>query len=177
MNIEMVHPDSLVPYKQNPRKVGEEAISALADSIKNYGFRQPIVVDAKNIVVAGHTRLLAAIKLNLKSVPVTRADDLSPEKIRQYRLVDNRLAELTGWDMHKLADEIREIDNSVDIPGFDARELEELRKLDTLHITRDVNGYDIKHASQKESNRFKAREKHEEDIVCPGCGHVFVIQV
>ena len=103
MTVEHLPPTSLTPCPENPRKITESAVGLVAESIHKYGFLQPIVADAENVVVVGHTRLRAAQKLGLDLVPVVRASDLTPQQIREYRLVDNRLSEATEWDEHALA--------------------------------------------------------------------------
>lgn len=87
----------LVPYDKNPRRNDEAAVK-VAESIKQFGFKIPLVVDRNNVVVCGHTRLKAAKKLKLKTVPCIRADDLSEDQIKAFRLVDNRTAEIAEWD-------------------------------------------------------------------------------
>jgi ParB-like chromosome segregation protein Spo0J len=93
--------DALTPYPQNARVLSSKAVAKVAASIKAFGWRQPIVVDAAGVIIAGHTRLLAAQSLGLKAVPVLVADDLTPAQVRAYRLADNRTAreaarQLTG---------------------------------------------------------------------------------
>lgn len=102
----------LKPYKNNPR-LNDGAVDAVAASIKEFGFKVPIVVDSDGVIVAGHTRLKAAKKLGLDSVPVIVADDLTPEQVKAFRLADNRVAELAQWDIGKLnieLDDIADID-------------------------------------------------------------------
>ena len=123
MNIHEIAVNELTPYENNPRN-NEKAVDAVAASIKEFGFKQPIVIDANNVVVCGHTRLLAAKKLGIKTVPCVIADDLTDEQIRAYRLADNKVAELAGWNDELLAFEmscIQEIDMSAF--GFDAEQL------------------------------------------------------
>lgn len=96
---------SVRPYEGNPRQ-NDGAVEAVAESIKEFGWRQPIVVDAGGTVVAGHTRLRAAQRLGMDEVPVVVASDLTPEQVRAYRLADNRLSELAEWDMDLLAQEL-----------------------------------------------------------------------
>ena len=102
----------LAPYANNPR-VNDGAVDAVAASIKEFGFKVPIIVDADGVIVAGHTRLKAARKLGLNQVPVIVASDLSPEQVKAFRLADNRVAELAQWDIGKLnieLDDIADID-------------------------------------------------------------------
>ena len=82
-------------YSNNPRKISEEAIQRVAASIREFGFKQPIVIDSNSVIIAGHTRLKAAELLGLETVPVIRADDLTPEQVKAYRLADNKVAEAT----------------------------------------------------------------------------------
>lgn len=117
--IEKVKTADLIPYKNNPRD-NDGAVKYVAKSIKAFGFKQPIVVDKDNIVVAGHTRLKASIQLGLEEVPVIRADDLTPEEIQAYRVADNRTGELAKWDYEKLREELGEIkDIDMRALGFD----------------------------------------------------------
>ena len=108
--------DELTPYERNPRK-NEAAIDAVAASIKNFGFKVPIVIDQDGVIVAGHTRLAAAKKLGLEEVPCIIADDLSEEQIKAFRLADNKTAELAEWDPDLLEIELKDIE-SIDMAEF-----------------------------------------------------------
>lgn len=104
--------DEIIPYANNPRR-NDKAVDAVAESIKQFGFKQPIVIDGGGVVVCGHTRLKAAKKLGIKTVPCIVADDLTPEQIKAYRLADNKTAELAEWDMELLPlelDDLQEFD-------------------------------------------------------------------
>ncbi|MCM1556767.1 MAG: ParB N-terminal domain-containing protein [Anaeroplasma bactoclasticum] len=98
----------LKPYEKNPRK-NDEAVDAVAASIRNFGFKVPIVIDENNIIVAGHTRYKAATKLKLKKVPCIVADDLTPEQVKAFRLADNKVGEIAEWDFELLDTELEEI--------------------------------------------------------------------
>lgn len=100
--------EDLIPYINNPRNNDGE-VDKVASSIKNFGFKVPIVVDGDNEIIAGHTRLKAAKKLGMDEVPCIVADDLSDEQIRAYRLVDNRAGEFSEWDMEILQEELKEL--------------------------------------------------------------------
>ena len=102
--------EDLIPYVNNPRQ-NDQAVDAVASSIKNFGFKVPIVVDGSNEIVNGHTRLKAAKKLGLKEVPVIVADDLTPEQIKAFRLADNKVGEIAEWDEELLAIELEELSN------------------------------------------------------------------
>jgi ParB-like chromosome segregation protein Spo0J len=110
--------DSIRPYPGNPR-LNDDAVDAVAESIRRFGFRQPIVVDAEGVVVAGHTRLKAARKLGLETVPVHVAADLSAEQVRAYRLADNASAEKAEWDFELLPIELE----AMAAGGFDPESL------------------------------------------------------
>lgn len=102
--------EDLIPYINNPRN-NDNAVDKVASSIKNFGFKVPIVVDADNEIIAGHTRLKAAKKLGMDEVPCIVADDLSDEQIKAFRLADNRVAEFAEWDFNQLGAELAELDD------------------------------------------------------------------
>lgn len=106
MRTEMLAVDSIRPYEGNPRK-NDQAVEAVAESIRRFGFRQPIVVDADRVIVVGETRWKAAQMLGLTKVPVHVAADLAPELARQYRIADNKVGELADWDYEKLLEELQ----------------------------------------------------------------------
>lgn len=108
--------DSLIPYANNPR-LNDNAVDAVAASIKEFGFKVPIVVDGENVIINGHTRLKAAHKLGLKQVPVIVADDLTPEQVKAFRLADNKTSEFAEWDMDKLQIELEGI-GEIDMGEF-----------------------------------------------------------
>ena len=96
---------SIRPYERNPRR-NDQAVEFVANSIREFGWKQPIVVDKDGVIVAGHTRFKAAKKLGLRTVPVVVADDLSEEQIKAYRLADNKTGEAAEWDLPALAVEL-----------------------------------------------------------------------
>ena len=104
-------------YENNPRN-NDGAVEYVANSIKEFGFKVPIVLDKNNIIVAGHTRYKAAKLLNLKELPCIIADDLSDDQIKAFRLIDNKASELSSWDMDLLNIELENI-NDVDMELFD----------------------------------------------------------
>ena len=115
-DIQFMNPNKLKPYENNPRLNGE-AVDAVAASIKEFGFRQPIVVDKDMVVIVGHTRLKASKKLKLKTVPVLVADDMTEEQVMAYRLADNKTNELAEWDLDRMSDELDKI-LSIDMSEF-----------------------------------------------------------
>src|SRR5580658_996617 len=106
MNIELWPIDQLKPYPGNPRKIPQAAIDKVDLSIGEYGFRQPIVADRYGVIIVGHVRWLAARKRGIEHVPVHVADDLTPEQVRGYRVMDNRSNQETDWMPDKLKAEI-----------------------------------------------------------------------
>src|SRR5437667_8850924 len=101
--------DNVRPYTRNARRIPQRAIDKVAASIQEFGWRQPIVVDHKGVIVCGHVRLLAARKLGLKEVPVHVADNLTPAQVRAYRLADNRSHQETSWDEELLGLELLDL--------------------------------------------------------------------
>jgi DNA modification methylase len=129
MKIEIADINSIQPYINNPRKLKDSAIEKVAKSIKEFGFRQPIVVDTNRIIVVGHTRYRASKKLGLKEVPITIAENLTQEQINAYRIADNRTNEEAEWDLELLKTEIKELelaDFNLDLTGFDEDQLNDM---------------------------------------------------
>ena len=125
MLVELRSPTELTPYPGNPR-LNDAGVDAVARSIQEFGFRQPIVVDRQGVIIVGHTRHKAALKLGLASVPVHVAEGLTDAQIRAYRIADNQTAQLSEWDDEKLAAELMELakqDYDLDLTGFSADEI------------------------------------------------------
>lgn len=121
MDIESIH-----PYENNPRR-NEKAVEAVANSIKRFGFRNPIIVDKNNVIISGHTRRLASIALGLKQVPVVVGDDLTEEQVKAFRLADNRVAELAVWDEDLLKQEMAKVlDMDLSDFGFKQEDIDEI---------------------------------------------------
>ena len=122
-NIELKKIGDLIPYFNNPRH-NDAAVDKVAESIKQFGFQNPIIVDRENVVIAGHTRLKAAELLGLEEIPVIVAKSLTDEQARAYRLADNKTGEFSEWDINALDKEIAEL-NEIDLSlfGFDISEI------------------------------------------------------
>lgn len=142
--------NDLKEYENNPRN-NENAIDAVAASIKEFGFKVPIVIDKENIIIAGHTRLCAAKKLGLETVPCIVADDLTPEQVKAFRLADNKVSELSAWDFLKLDEELNEITIDMEQFGF---EMQDDVDLDAF----------FEDDTENETN------KNSKTITCPHCG-------
>lgn len=129
MNIKDFKITEIKPYAKNPRR-NDEAVKYVAESIRRFGFKVPIVIDKDNVIVAGHTRFKAAKKLKLEEVPCIIADDLTEEQIKAFRLADNKVAEKAEWDFELLGEELDEILNiDMEMFGFDFRVDEEEKEV------------------------------------------------
>lgn len=118
MEIESIKVSDLIPYENNPR-INDEAVEYVANSIKEFGFKVPIIIDKNNVIIAGHTRLKASEKLGLDEVPCIRAEDLDEDQVKAFRLADNKVGEIAVWDMEKLNIELDDINMDMVQFGFD----------------------------------------------------------
>ncbi len=149
--------DKVIPYENNPR-INDNAVEAVANSIREFGFQQPLVLDKENVIIVGHTRFKAAKELGLETVPCVIADNLTDEQCRAYRLADNKVGELALWDQGLLNIELGEIEMNME--GFGFIELAEL----------DVDGF------FEESEPKEETEEEPEEVQCPHCGMFFVAE-
>ena len=117
LNIKYMNIRDLKPYKKNAKKHSKEQVEQIANSIKEFGFTQPVIIDKNNEVVAGHGRILGAKKAGLKQVPTVMLEDLTEEQIKAYRLVDNKLNE-SEWDKKTLAEELDELYGIISMDDF-----------------------------------------------------------
>lgn len=137
--------NEIKPYENNPRH-NDNAVDAVANSIREFGFKVPIVVDSEGVIVAGHTRYKAAQKLGLQTVPCIVADDLNEEQINAFRLADNKVGELATWDLDTLKvelDNIGEIDLSG--MGFDLSDDEPENESIIEPVEKEIEGYQFVH--------------------------------
>jgi len=139
MNIIEKKISEIIPYEKNPRK-NDDAVKYVMNSIKEFGFKVPIVIDKNNVIVTGHTRYKAGLKLNLDTVPCILADDLTDEQIKAYRLADNKVGERSKWDIGLLDEELSEILN-IDMELFDFGDKEEKENPYTKKI--NIPQYDV----------------------------------
>ena len=154
MQIENIRVIEIHPYEKNPRN-NKPAIDAVAASIKEFGFKVPIIIDKDNIIVAGHTRYAAAKKLGMDAVPCIRANDLNEEQIKAFRLADNKVSELAEWDFDLLNDELADINIDMEQFGF-------------------IQNLDIDTNVDETVNKEFEEKGQEEQCQCPNCGFVFV---
>lgn len=124
LKVQTIEIEKIKPYENNPRK-NEKAIKAVANSIKQFGFRNPIILDKDLVIISGHTRRLAALQLGLKTVPCIIRDDLTETQVKAFRLADNRVAEVATWDDDLLKAEMSKvIDMDLADFGFDFTEID-----------------------------------------------------
>ena len=142
----------LIPYENNPRH-NEAAVEKVAESIKAFGFKVPIIIDKDNVIVAGHTRLKAAELLGLETVPTIVADDLTEEQIKAFRLADNKTSEFSEWDFLALQQELEDI-SEIDMSLFGFEEMQE-------QLTKDKEAPDY----------FDEMEEMHTEHKCPKCGY------
>ena len=153
--------EDIKPYEKNAKKHSKKQIEQVANSIKEFGFNQPIVVDKNNVVIVGHGRLEAAKLLGLSDVP-TVVVDLNEEKAKAYRLADNKLNE-SDWDMDLAIEELKGLsEEMIDLTGFDNNELEARLKVDEINELSnqkdiDLGKYDVITVEAPEAPRLKAR--------------------
>lgn len=148
--------NDLVPYENNPRH-NEEAVPYVKASIEKFGFKVPLIIDKHNVIVAGHTRLLAARGVGLTELPCVLADDLTDEQIKQLRLVDNKVSEFASWDFDKLNLELQDIEDT---------DMEDFGFIPSSDL--DINDEEF---YQNE----KTKEKEPKKVVCPHCGQEFTL--
>lgn len=140
MQIKEMKVEDLFPYWNNPRKT-EKAIDAVAESIRLYGFKVPIIVDKNNIIIAGHTRLEAAKKIGLEEVPVIVAEDLTEEQAKALRLADNKVAEFSTWDFERLEQELDGLDAESWAVRLFRKDLEEIVR-EAKNVEIDLSEFD-----------------------------------
>ena len=141
MDIKLVSPEDILPYQRNPRN-NNEAVEVVAASIEEYGFRQPIVIDEDNVILAGHTRHLASLQLGLEKVPVHIAANLNEAQKQSFRLMDNKASELSTWDRDMLKAELADIANfdfDMTLTGFSLEEIARLSGDSLLQFATEVD--------------------------------------
>ena len=158
MQVKTVSIDQIKPYENNPRN-NDDAVDAVANSIKEFGWQQPIVVDTDGVIIAGHTRYKAAKQLKLKEVPIVVADKLTKEQVNAYRLADNKVGELANWDTKKLDDELQNLLDQIDMTDFGFDENIEFDPADDIDVDLETDD----------------KDKKLIQVTCPNCGEVFTV--
>jgi site-specific DNA-methyltransferase (adenine-specific) len=164
--------EDIKPYWRNPRRIPAEAVEAVATSIKEYGYQQPIVVDKDMVVIVGHTRLQALKKLGVAEIPVY-VSDLPEAKAKEYRLIDNRTGEMTTWDHSALVLELREFETHLLESFFPDIDLEIGQVNDAVH---NITDEDVSKAEESIRKVKEAETILTTEVVCPSCFHSFKVR-
>lgn len=162
MELENIKLSSLKTYGKNPRN-NENAVAYVVNSIKKYGFLVPIIIDKDNVIVCGHTRYKACKQLGMKEVPCIRAEQLTDEQIKAFRIEDNKTNEKAMWDIDLLRDELgdlKELGVDLEDLGFMDFELDNI-----FGGTADIEDFF--------EDKIESKEKKPKTIICPECGHEF----
>lgn len=173
LEIKYINIDELKPYEKNPRK-NDDAVPYVAESIRQYGFKVPIVVDRNNVIVAGHTRYKAAKALELESVPCVVADDLSDEQIKAYRIADNKVSDFSLWDNALLLEELDSLTEDL-FTGFDESEIFDKTNFEDMEVMDESDNdvleeneqgvmYEITFKSQDQSKIQAIKQYWEENF-------------
>lgn len=161
----------LKPYFNNPRRIPDEAITAVQDSVTRYGYNQPIVIDGDGVIVVGHTRHQALLQLGVTEVDVI-VTELPADLVREYRLVDNRTGESGQWDHEKLVAELREFEDSLRIDYFPNVSLE----VDLISkATEEVTDEKMREAVERIERVPNKPVDVTTGVVCPACTEVFQV--
>lgn len=170
LDIEQIDLSAIHPYPGNPRKT-DAAIEPVAKSIQEYGFRQPIVVDADMTILVGHVRFFAAQRLGLARVPVHIAKDLTPAQAAAFRIADNKTGDLAEWDDELLSAELAKLAAlDVDLGWLDLDLQSLLEDADQTGIKESVPQFSPVDACEQ------PRLDRKKPVTCPECGHVFTVR-
>lgn len=165
--VERVHIDKVVPYWRNPRRLNQEAVEAVRQSIENFGYAQPVVVDKEYVIIIGHTRYAALRRQGIEQVDVVVADHLTPHQVKQLRVIDNRAGEYAFWDFEKLIEEMGKQDSDLlnalfpEMAHHGEQEESEARRI----------------AEAETEHESWERVDPEVEFVCPVCFHEWETEV
>ena len=169
MNIQMLNLDKIIPYPNNPKLHPEVQIKKIANSIQEFGFKVPILVDKEYNIIAGHGRYLAARRLGLKEVPVIIASDLTPAQVKAFRIADNKVTE-SEWEIELLTIELNQLKEQgydLELTGFNENEIQNLiNEINNYQVTND---YSSKNKEVNMDDFENGGNWHE----CPKCGFKF----
>lgn len=180
MNIQKKRLSEIKPYWRNARK-NDNTVEALKQSIKKYGYNQPIAIDADNVIITGHARYKALMQLGYDEAQVIIVDHLDDKKVKEYRIADNKTHEMTMWNNEDLVLEMREIDNAEDMQTF-------FPNINLNNWLEDSVGFNLKDVTGEEFEKreiemgqvmTKMNESHLEqtvDVMCPHCMEEFAIK-
>ena len=153
LEIKYININDIKPYENNPR-FNDNAVEYVKNSIKEFGFKNPVILDKDNVIVAGHTRVKSAKELGIEEIPCIYADDLTEEQVKAFRLADNKVAEMAEWDFELLDEELADLENMTDF-GFEDVDIEIETKAENKEL--DIDNYS--------DEQFKNE--------CPKCGFKF----
>lgn len=165
MQIEYLKIDDVIPYINNPRN-NEDAVEKVAASIKEYGFRNPVIIDKDNVIIAGHTRYNAAKRLKLDTIPIIRANDLTSAQIKGLRIADNKTSEYATWNNELLTlelESLQELNFDLELTGFNMAEIDEM-----------MCSFDIG-TEEEQGDLSRLEDKEEKTVCCPNCGEEITI--
>lgn len=170
MQIEYIDIDKVMPYENNPR-LNDDAVEYVKNSILEFGFKVPIIIDASNVIVCGHTRYKAAKELMMQSIPCIKADDLSEKQVAAYRLADNKVAEFAKWDYELLDEELSTLSEMlVDMEQFGFYEIDD-SYIDNLFDDEDEQAESTEKEQEQDNDsdlcvvvRFDTKEELENFI-------------
>lgn len=160
--------DEVKPYWRNPRRVPEEAVNYLVQSIETYGYQQPIVVDEDHVIIIGHTRYAAFRRMDAQQIPVSVASNLSQKKVKELRVIDNRAGEQSSWDFDTLVAELTDLDRDVAQAFFPDVPLADMEQWEIASDPSEHLG---------EDGELPWEHVPGVDFVCPSCFFSFEAQV
>lgn len=166
MKVQNVSIQDVKPYEHNPRD-NDAAVGGVAESLQQFGWQQPIVVDKNHVIIVGHTRYKAAKRLGMKQVPVVVADKLTLEQVKAYRLADNKTGENAVWNNKALLKELNELDDSKLFTGFKTSEIfqDVLDESDNSPVDENDNGVTYSVSMKTQNKETYERVKHFIDEV------------
>ena len=150
--------DEIKPYENNPR-FNDDAVQYVANSIKEFGFKVPIVIDKDNTIVAGHTRYKASLLLGLDKVPCVVADDLNEEQVKAFRLADNKVGEMANWDYMLLDEELADLDIDMSDYGFNENDFNYEEETEIANTNQEL--------------KLETYDDNSFECICPKCGFRF----
>lgn len=186
VKIKQVNPKDLIPFERNFRKRKNKALEAVITSIKTYGYNVPVLIDENNVIIAGHLRTEALIKMGIDSINAVVVENISEDEKDKLRLLDNAISEASGWDMKKLGKELRLIkdgaseetwSNFSDL--FNNEELDKLLKTSLGLNLKKITDKDLERAKEAEKKKIETvkEDKRDKLVQCPHCGNRQIVRI
>lgn len=162
-NTQVLALDDIIPYWRNPRKVSQEAVNAVAESMAEFSYNQPIVVDSERVIIIGHTRYAAMRRMGVTHAEVVVEDTLTPAQVKQLRIIDNRAGEYSEWDYEKLTEEMEELESEI------------LSRFFPEMVDADV---EVVHETGDDDDALDEPVSDDTvDLICPSCFHGWTTRV